>query len=96
MAERPKLPKDLNSPITRRQAIKAGGIAVVGLVFAEPLIQTLRPRSAFAFDADGDTYRLAVTGPGPTGPGDGATGPTDTSGPTQAPSASGPTYTHNP
>ncbi len=86
-----KLPVDLSSPITRRQAIKAGGIAVVGLVFAEPLIQTLRPRSAFAFGAGGDTYRLAVTGPGPTGPSGEATGPTGTNGPTGEPSASGPT-----
>ena len=34
--------------ITRRQAIKAGGIAAIGLVFSKPVIETIRPKSAFA------------------------------------------------
>ena len=91
MAETPKFPDPLGSPITRRQAIKAGGIAAIGLVFAEPLIQTLRPRSAFAAGTAAGSYRPAATGPGPTGPGGGPTGPTNTDGPTGPPSQSGPT-----
>ena len=38
----------LKRRITRRQAIKAGGIAAVGLVFSKPLIETIRPKPAFA------------------------------------------------
>jgi hypothetical protein len=38
----------LSRPITRRQAIMAGGIAVVGLAFSKPLIQTVMPKPAFA------------------------------------------------
>jgi hypothetical protein len=34
--------------ISRRDALKAGGIAAVGLAFSKPLIETLRPRTAFA------------------------------------------------
>ena len=34
--------------ITRRQAIIAGGIATLGLVFNVPLIRTLYPKPAFA------------------------------------------------
>ena len=56
----------LNQHITRRQAIKAGGIAAIGLAFSAPLIRTLQPRSAFA----AGTY--VATGPGPTN--GGATG----------------------
>ena len=33
--------------ITRRDAIKAGGVAGLGLAFSKPLIDTLRPRAAF-------------------------------------------------
>jgi hypothetical protein len=40
--------KSLRGPITRRQAIKAGGIAVVGLAFSKPLIETVWPKPAFA------------------------------------------------
>jgi hypothetical protein len=38
----------LSRPITRRQAIMAGGIAVVGLAFSKPLIETVMPKPAFA------------------------------------------------
>ena len=38
----------LGRAVTRRQAIKAGGIAVVGLAFSKPLIETLMPKPAFA------------------------------------------------
>ena len=34
--------------ISRRAAIKAGGIAAVGLAFSKPLIETIYPKSAFA------------------------------------------------
>ena len=40
--------KYLNRAVTRRQAIKAGGIAAVGLAFSKPLIETLYPKPAFA------------------------------------------------
>ena len=36
------------SHITRRQAIKAGGIGALGLTYSEPLIQTLYPKPDFA------------------------------------------------
>jgi hypothetical protein len=38
----------LSRAITRRQAIKAGGIAAVGLAFSKPLIETIYPKPAFA------------------------------------------------
>ena len=38
----------LKRRITRRQAIKAGGIAALGLAFSKPVIETIRPKSAFA------------------------------------------------
>ena len=47
------------SHITRRQAIKAGGIAALGLVFAQPIIETIRPRRVFASGNTG-----SQTGPG--------------------------------
>ena len=40
--------KYLNRAVTRRQAIKAGGIAAVGLAFSKPLIETIMPKPAFA------------------------------------------------
>ena len=33
--------------ITRRDAVKAGGIAGLGLAFSRPLVRTLRPANAF-------------------------------------------------
>ena len=41
-------PKYLKKRITRRQAIKVGGIAAIGLVFSKPVIETIRPKPAFA------------------------------------------------
>lgn len=38
----------LAKQITRRDAIKAGGIAAVGLAFSKPLIETIYPKPAFA------------------------------------------------
>ncbi len=38
----------ISQPITRRQAIKAGGIAAVGFAFSKPAIDTLFPKPAFA------------------------------------------------
>lgn len=38
----------LKRRVSRRQAIKAGGIAAVGLAFSDPLIRTIRPKPAFA------------------------------------------------
>ena len=83
--EEPGTMSRLNQHITRRQAIKVGGIAAIGLVFSAPLIQTLRPRSAFA----GGNYRNAATAPGPTNGGD-PTGPPSQSGPTGAGTEEGP------
>ena len=40
--------KVFNRPATRRQVIKAGGIAALGFAFSKPLIETLRPAIAFA------------------------------------------------
>lgn len=48
MADKEHKPLRLAQPITRRQAIKLGGIAAAGLVFAEPLINTIYPKPAFA------------------------------------------------
>lgn len=44
----PEVMKIFDRSITRRQAIKAGGIAVVGLAFAKPAIDTFLPKPAFA------------------------------------------------
>lgn len=38
----------LHSRITRRQAIKAGGVAALGLAFSKPIVDTLRPRPVSA------------------------------------------------
>ena len=38
----------LTREVTRRQALRAGGIAALGLVFSKPLIETIRPKPAFA------------------------------------------------
>lgn len=38
----------LSQGLTRRQLIKAGGIAAVGLAFTKPLIDTIYPKPAFA------------------------------------------------
>ena len=46
--EEPEVTKVFNRSITRRQAIKVGGIAVVGLAFAKPAIDTFFPKPAFA------------------------------------------------
>ena len=40
--------KCMKKRISRRRAIKAGGIAAVGLVFSKPVIETIRPKPAFA------------------------------------------------
>lgn len=38
----------LSRHVTRRQALKAGGLTAVGLVFSKPIIDTIKPVSAFA------------------------------------------------
>ena len=38
----------LNHEITRRDAIKAGGIAGLGLAFAAPVVRSIKPQRAFA------------------------------------------------
>ena len=38
----------LKRRISRRQAIKAGGLVAAGLIFAKPLINTIHPKPAFA------------------------------------------------
>ena len=40
----------LKRRITRRQAIKVGGLAAAGLILSRPLIETIRPQSTFAND----------------------------------------------
>ena len=45
----------LERRITRRAAIKAGGIAAVGLAFSKPVIETINPRPAFAQMSPGMT-----------------------------------------
>lgn len=45
----------LNRHITRREAIKASGIAALGLAFSKPIIETIYPKPAFAnYPGDGD------------------------------------------
>ena len=43
----------LERRITRRAAIKAGGIAAVGLTFAKPIIETIYPKPIFATGGTG-------------------------------------------
>ena len=46
----------MNSRLTRRQVIKAGGVAALGLAFSRPIVDTLRPKPVSAnvsFDAGG-------------------------------------------
>jgi len=38
----------LTREVTRRQALKAGGIVALGLAFSKPLIETIHPPSVFA------------------------------------------------
>lgn len=38
----------LSSKISRRQAIKAGGLAALGLAFSKPIVSTIMPTPAFA------------------------------------------------
>ena len=38
----------LGRTVSRRKAIKVGGIAVAGLAFSKPLVDTVRPKPAFA------------------------------------------------
>ena len=52
--------------LTRRQAIKAGGIAAIGLAFSKPVIETLRPPPAWAQVSPGIPI---PPGPGPVSPG---------------------------
>lgn len=54
---KPKITKYLETRFTRRQAVKAGGLAAMGLVFSKPIIETIRPKSAFA------SYGIAVGRP---------------------------------
>jgi len=50
--------------ISRRDAIKAGGIAAVGLAFSKPIIETIYPKAAFAQVSPAPT--LTPTPPQPT------------------------------
>jgi len=38
----------LGTEITRREALKIGGLGAVGLAFTKPLIDTIYPKPAFA------------------------------------------------
>ena len=46
--------------ITRRDALKAGGIAGLGLAFSSPVISRFRPKAAFAQVGDGCTPALEI------------------------------------
>ena len=54
---KPKVTKYLETRITRRQAVKVGGVAALGLVFSKPIIETIRPTPAFA------SYQMKVGKP---------------------------------
>ena len=58
--------------ITRRQAIKLGGIVAVGLIFSKPIIDTIRPTPLFAHYGAGPTF-ASPTGPTSGGPTSGPT-----------------------
>ena len=61
MREKNSLEKVFNRPATRRQVIKAGGIAALGIAFSKPIIETLRPSVAFA--SSGQTFEPALSDP---------------------------------
>ena len=48
MDEKDRVREYLKRRITRRQAVKAGGLAAIGLIFSKPLIDTISPRPVFA------------------------------------------------
>jgi len=48
MEQKEKVKSYLRKNITRRQALKAGGIAALGLTFSKPFVDTIRPRPVFA------------------------------------------------
>lgn len=48
MESRHEQSRYLEHRITRRQAIKAGGLIALGLVFHKPIIETIVPKPAFA------------------------------------------------
>ena len=52
----------LEQRITRRAAIKAGGIAAVGLAFSKPIIETIHPKPIFANTGTGVACNGSVTG----------------------------------
>ena len=52
----------LKRRISRRQAIKAGGIAAAGLILSKPLIETVRPRPAFAQYVSGCCEAMGAQG----------------------------------
>ena len=43
----------LGQRVTRREAIKAGGIAALGLAFSKPIIETIYPKPIFATTGTG-------------------------------------------
>ena len=55
----------LKRRISRRQAIKVGGLAALGMAFSKPLLQTIRPKPAFAnyVAPTGACTRQAKVGP---------------------------------
>ena len=59
--EKSSLEKVFNRPATRRQLIKAGGIAALGIAFSKPIIETLRPSVAFA--SGGQTFEPVPSDP---------------------------------
>jgi hypothetical protein len=43
-----RVQKFIEKPVTRRQAVKLGGLVALGLVFHKPIIETIVPKPAFA------------------------------------------------
>ena len=56
--------------ITRRQAIKAGGLTALGLAFSKPVIKTIYPNALFA-----SSYGGGSSAPSPGGGSGGGGGP---------------------
>lgn len=53
-----RIASHLQKRISRRQAMRAGGIAALGLAFSKPIIDTIRPQSAYASVSGGPTTKF--------------------------------------
>lgn len=50
--KQPSVTKYLERSVTRRAALKAGGLAALGLAFSRPLIETIRPSDHVDIDVN--------------------------------------------